>query len=107
MRTVASKFLRQKLPSSNYGGASEHFNYMDGIGLIAVLLLATTLTREPFLVSGPIFALSLSWLLFTLISGALVDRFDHRPAFKTTNFGRFLILGGLGFYQMSGLICPC
>ena len=59
-------------------------NVADGVLLAAAPLLAATLTRDPLLVSGLTVAQYLPWFLFTLASGAIVDRYDRR---------RLLILG--------------
>jgi len=59
-------------------------NVADGVLLAAAPLLAATLTRDPLLVSGLTVAQYLPWFLFTLASGAAVDRYDRR---------RLLILG--------------
>ena len=96
MDTVAVETPQTKATFSKLWGASGISNLADGIGLTAAPLLAATLTRDPILVSGLVFAQQLPWFLFTLISGALVDRLDRRQVMKTTNFGRFLLLGGLG-----------
>lgn len=76
--------------------ASGLSNLADGIGLTAAPLLATTLTRDPLLVSGLTIAQRLPWFLFTLISGALVDRLDRRRVLAIANISRFLLLGALG-----------
>lgn len=50
----------------------------DGILLAAVPLLVTELTRDPVLVAGATVAGQLPWLVLSLPSGALVDRWDRR-----------------------------
>jgi MFS family permease len=97
MDTVAAEAPQTKTTFIKLWGASGVSNLADGIGLTAAPLLAATLTRDPFLVSGLVFAQRLPWFLFTLISGALVDRLDRRQVMKIANFGRFLLLGSLGF----------
>jgi MFS family permease len=97
MDTVAAEAPQTKTTFIKLWGASGVSNLADGIGLTAAPLLAATLTRDPFLVSGLVFAQQLPWFLFTLISGALVDRLDRRQVMKIANFGRFLLLGSLGF----------
>jgi MFS family permease len=49
-----------------------------GTTLVAGPLLVASLTRDPLLISGAAFAQSLPWLLFSLVSGGLVDRLDRR-----------------------------
>jgi MFS family permease len=50
----------------------------DGAFLAAVPLLAVSLTGNPRLVAGVATAGTLPWLLFSLYSGALVDRYERR-----------------------------
>jgi MFS family permease len=76
--TTAVEAPQTKTVFRKLWGAGGFSNLADGIGLTAAPLLATTLTRDPFFVSGLIFAQRLPWFLFTLISGVLVDRFDRR-----------------------------
>lgn len=75
--------------------ASAISNLADGIGLTAVPLLAAALTRDPLLVSSLTIAQRLPWFLFTLISGALVDRLDRRWLMEQANRWRFILLAGL------------
>ena len=67
----------------------------DGISAAALPLLATTLTREPGLVGGLTFAFTLPWLLFGLVAGALVDRWDRRAILVWTNAARAAIVATL------------
>lgn len=76
-------------------GASGLSNLADGIGLTAAPLLAASLTRDPLLISGLTISQRLPWFLFTLISGALVDRLDRRRVMTAANFLRFALLGSL------------
>src|SRR2546423_10756501 len=50
----------------------------DGVALTAMPLLAARLTRDPVPVSLVSSAGPLPWLVFRLLSGALVDRYDPR-----------------------------
>jgi len=61
----------------------------------ALPLLAATLTRDPLLVSLVSFAEWLPWLLFGLLSGALLDRWDRRRVMWVVDAGRFAVVGGL------------
>ncbi len=83
-------------------GASGLSNLADGIGLTAAPLLAASLTRDPLLVSGLTIAQRLPWFIFTLISGALVDRLDRRQVMETANAWRFILLGGLAIAVLTG-----
>lgn len=68
--------------------ASGMSNLGDGVGQAALPLLAATLTRDARLVGGLTTALMLPWLLFALISGALVDRLDRQKVMWTVNVVR-------------------
>jgi MFS family permease len=83
-------------------GASGLSNLADGIGLTAAPLLAATLTRDPLLVSSLTIAQRLPWFLFTLISGALVDRLDRRRVMAVSNLLRFLLLSSLAVIVLVG-----
>jgi MFS family permease len=71
-------------------------NLGDGVTLVAGPLLAASLTRDPALVAGIAFAQRLPWLLFSLISGALVDRLDRRRVMFAVDAFRTVLLGFLG-----------
>ena len=58
-------------------------------------MLAATLTRDPLLVSLVSFAEWLPWLLFGLLSGALLDRWDRRRVMWTVDAARFAIVASL------------
>ena len=70
-------------------------NLGDGVYGTALPLLAATLTRDPLLVSVVSFAEWLPWLLFGLLSGALLDRWDRRRVMWTVDAARFAVVGGL------------
>jgi MFS family permease len=53
-------------------------NVGDGVREVALPLLAAATTRDPALVAGVVFANRLPWLVLSLVSGALVDRWDRR-----------------------------
>jgi MFS family permease len=77
-------------------------NLADGIGLVALPLLAASLTRDPLLIAGVATAQRLPWLLFTLVSGVLVDRADRRVLQRATNLFRALVLCALGVALLLG-----
>ena len=58
--------------------ASAVSNAGDGVFVVALPLVAATLTRSPGRVAAVLFAGRLPWLLLALVSGALVDRWDRR-----------------------------
>ena len=68
----------------------------------ALPLLAATLTRDPLLVSLVSFAEWLPWLLFGLLSGALLDRWDRRRVMWTVDAARFAVVGGLAVVVLAG-----
>jgi MFS family permease len=76
--------------------ASTVSNLGDGITLVAGPLLAASLTRNPLLVAALTFAQRLPWLLFSLPSGALVDRLDRRRVMVAADLFRALVIGLLG-----------
>ena len=76
-------------------GATAVSNVGDGVYATALPLLAASLTRDPLLVSLVSFAEWLPWLLFGLLSGALLDRWDRRRVMWTVDAARFAIVGGL------------
>lgn len=70
-------------------------NLADGIGRTAVPLLAASYTRNPVLVAGVTSFAFVPWLLFALVSGALVDRVDRRYAMSAANVVRAVCMGTL------------
>ncbi|ASO22717.1 MFS family permease [Actinoalloteichus hoggarensis] len=77
-------------------------NLGDGIGRVALPLLAATLTRDPVLVGSLVSFSFVPWLLFALLSGALVDRMDRRKAMIGANLIRAVIVGALGLVVLTG-----
>ena len=74
----------------------------DGVTLVAGPLLAASLTRDPVLVAGVVFAQRAPWLLFPLISGALVDRLDRRRVMGYVDAARTALVGALGVAVLLG-----
>lgn len=70
-------------------------NLGDGIGKVAFPLLAVSVTRDPLLIAGLSATAFLPWLLFSLLTGALIDRVDRRKAMLLANAARAVIIGGL------------
>jgi MFS family permease len=77
-------------------------NLADGIVAAAVPLVAITLTRSPTLVSLLSAAVWLPWLLFGIVSGALVDRADRRRVQLIGMGARFGVLAALTVLFLSG-----
>jgi MFS family permease len=78
-------------------------NLADGMGRTAFPLLAVTLTRDPFQVSMLTAAFFLPWLVFSLPSGALVDRVDRSRAMAIANALRGAVLAVLAVGVITGL----
>ena len=77
-------------------------NIGDGVMGAAFPLLVASLTRDPLLVAGATFVSRLPWLLFGVISGALVDRMDRKRVMVITNTLRFAGIGLLGLGIATG-----
>lgn len=65
--------------------ASAFSNLADGIGRMAVPLIATTLTRDPFVIAAFGAVAFLPWLLFGVAAGVVVDRYDRRWIMAAAN----------------------
>ncbi|WP_444951607.1 MFS transporter [Micromonospora ureilytica] len=70
-------------------------NVGDGVTMAAGPLLVASITNNPALIAGAVFAQQLPWLLFALISGAFVDRLDRRRLVMVVNLVRAAALAGL------------
>jgi MFS family permease len=75
----------------------------DGVRETALPLLASTLTRDPILVASVAFAGRLPWLLFTLASGALVDRWDRRRVMWIVDGCRCALMALLAIASLVGI----
>ncbi|MDQ3406295.1 MAG: MFS transporter [Actinomycetota bacterium] len=82
-------------------GAGALSNLGDGIGKVAFPLLGAALTRDPVLIAGLSATAFLPWLLFALLSGALLDRVDRRRAMLLANLSRAVIVGALGLLVLA------
>lgn len=68
----------------------------DGVTAVAAPLLVASVTSNPLLVSAAAFAATLPWLLFSLLSGGLVDRLDRRRVMVVVDSIRAVTVGMLG-----------
>ena len=68
-------------------------NLGDGVYVTALPLLAATLTRDPLPVSAVMFAEWLPWLLFGLLAGALLDRWERRRVMWMVDAARLVVVG--------------
>lgn len=82
--------------------AAAFSNLADGVGRVAVPLIATTLTRDPFLIAAIGAVAFLPWLFFGLPAGMLVDRFDRRWIMAIANVLRSAIALVLALLTISG-----
>lgn len=91
--------MQEKL-GRNYAAlwtASAVSNLGDGIGTVAWPWLASLLTRDPLAIALVAIALRLPWLVFSLPSGVITDRFDRRRIVVLMDAARFVVLIALGF----------
>ena len=80
-------------------------NLGDGLRLVAMPLLATSVTDDPRLIAGVVVAQRLPWLFFILPGGAWADRFDRRLLRMRLDMARFAVMsvlvGAIVFDQTS------
>lgn len=74
----------------------------DGVYLVALPLLAARLTHDPLQVSVVAAAEWLPWVLFGLLAGALVDRWDRRQIMWRVDTGRLLVVAALAVAVQAG-----
>jgi MFS family permease len=82
--------------------AAAFSNLADGLGRTAVPLIATTLTRDPVLISLLGAAAFVPWLVFGVPAGVIVDRFDRRRVMALANTVRAAAAIGLALLTVSG-----
>jgi MFS family permease len=70
-------------------------NLGDGIALVAYPWLASTVTRDGFLLGLVVFASRAPWLLFSLPAGAVIDRVDRRRLIVSADLVRCLLTAGV------------
>lgn len=76
-------------------GATALSNLGDGLRLVALPLLATTVTDDPRLIAGVTVAERLPWLLFILPGGVWADRFDRRKLRVNLDIARAVVMAAL------------
>ena len=76
-------------------GASALSNLGDGLRLVALPLLATSVTSDPLLIAGVTVAERLPWLFFILPGGAWADRYDRRLLRMRLDMARAVVVAGL------------
>lgn len=82
--------------------AAAFSNLADGLGRTAVPLAATTLTRDPFMISVIGALAFVPWLVFGLPAGMIVDRFDRRIIMAIANAIRGGVAVWLATLAVSG-----
>ncbi|MGW5671136.1 MFS transporter, partial [Micromonospora sp. NPDC003776] len=83
--------------------ASAISNLGDGVTMVAGPLLVASLTPDPAAVAAATLAPQLPWLLFALVSGAIVDRVDRRRLVVAVNLSRGLVLAALAVAVLAGV----
>ena len=76
-------------------GATALSNLGDGLRLVALPLLATSVTDDPRLIAGVTVAERLPWLVFILPGGAWADRYDRRVLRMRLDMARAVVMAGL------------
>lgn len=76
----------------------------DGVLTASLPLLAATLSRNPVTVSALAALAFLPWLLFGIVSGALVDRVNRRTAMAVSDFARAGVLAVLAVLVLTGVV---
>ena len=76
-------------------GATTLSNIGDGLRLVALPLLATSVTDDPRLIAGVTIAERLPWLFFILPGGAWADRYDRRVLRMRLDMARAVVMAGL------------
>jgi len=74
----------------------------DGVTVTAGPLLAASITHDPLLVAGALFAQQLPWLIFGPLSGALVDRLEPTRLIVIVDLLRAAAVGGLAASVFAG-----
>lgn len=76
-------------------GATALSNLGDGLRVVALPLLATSVTNDPRLIAGVTVAERLPWLFFILPGGAWADRYDRRVLRMRLDMARAIVMVGL------------
>lgn len=74
----------------------------DGVTSTAGPLLAASITRDPLLVAGALFAQQLPWLIVALFSGVLVDRLEPGRLMVIVDLLRAAAVGALAASVLTG-----
>ena len=74
----------------------------DGVTVTSGPLLAASITHDPLLVAGALFAQLLPWLIFAPLSGVLVDRLEPGRLMVIVDLLRAVVIGGLAASVLAG-----
>ena len=84
--------------------ASAISNLGDGVFLVTFPLLAASVSHDPIAVSAVTLAFTVPWLLFALVSGALVDRWDRLVLMRRVDVIRAMLTASLALVVLLGLV---
>jgi MFS family permease len=73
-----------------------------GVTAVAVPLLLASMSGDPLVVSGAMVATTLPFLLFSLVSGGLVDRLDRRVVMVVVDWASGAVMGCLAIAVAAG-----
>ncbi|WP_329132070.1 MFS transporter [Streptomyces sp. NBC_01476] len=74
----------------------------DGMVAAAAPLLVASVSDDPVLIGLAVFVQQLPWLLFSLVSGAIVDRLDKQRLIVAVDAGRGLLTAALALAVWTG-----
>lgn len=89
--------------------ASALTNLGDGLMSVAVVWLASSLTRDPLWITLVGLASRLPWLLFSLPAGVITDRYDRRLLVASMDVARFAVIATFAVvlvFHQDGLPTP-
>lgn len=107
--TSTTRATRKRRPplSRDFGKlwtAAAFSNLADGVGRVAVPLIATTLTRDPLPIAAIGALAFVPWLVFGLPAGMIADRFDRRWVMAIANVLRGGTAVALAVLTVSGTL---
>lgn len=75
----------------------------DGVSFAALPLLATTITTDPILIAALAATTNASWLLLSVVAGAVSDRFDRRTLMVLAQCVQAVLVAVIGVLAVAGL----
>ncbi|MBQ1081443.1 MFS transporter [Nocardiopsis sp. B62] len=85
-----------------FWGAGVFTNLADGMLVVALPLIAVSLTQDPLLIAGLTAVRFLPWLLLAPLSGVLIDRVHRMRAMVVSNTVATLVMAGLIMAMVTG-----